>query len=149
MSEICGKQREYQFPHCSSVSTSAVRVANQLCTEAGSGFPQDLVFMINFTSIPHCPIFHGVVISKNMAAILQKEKRKQNASNFQTTKQLLPTPCKQREKQTKGSWWYARVVKAFAVKAGNLSSIPGMRMVKEQNLLPPAGCPLTSTCTCT
>lgn len=36
-----------------------------------------------------------------MAVILQKEKRKQNASDFQTTKQLQPTPRKQREKQTK------------------------------------------------
>lgn len=99
---ICGKQHEYQFPPCSSVSPSAVRVASQLCTEANSGLPQDLVSMISI-SIPHCAILHGVVVSKNMAAILQKEKRKQNASDFQTTKQLLPTPCKQREKQTKGA----------------------------------------------
>lgn len=61
---------------------------------------------------------------------------------------LLPTPRKQREKQTK-ELVRGKSCKALAAKAGNLSSIPGMRVVKEQNFLPPAGCPLTSTCTCT
>lgn len=102
-SEICGKQREYRFPLVHLYPPSAVRVANQLWTEAASWLPQDLVFMRSFTSIPHCPILHGVVISKNMAAILQKEKRKQNASNFQTTKQFLQLHVNKEKSKQRGA----------------------------------------------